>query len=143
MAVHLVKMAVGVDDVDALRAIQARRLRAREDGAAAVVCHRTRFRPRRARVVVAEGSIYWVIKGYIQVRQRVKEIAAVIGDDGDPRCELRLDPMLVRTEPRPVRPFQGWRYLDERAAPPDLMFGSAGDEPPPEMATELRRLGLL
>ena len=143
MPVHLVKMAVGVDDVDALRRTQAERLRVREDGAGAVVCHRTRFRPRRARDVVADGSMYWVIKGYIRARQNVDEIVSIIGDDGEAYCELRLDPTLARTEPRPVRAFRGWRYLDGRAAPPDLICDPGADQAPPEMAVELRRLGLL
>ena len=143
MAVHLVKMAVGLEDVGALRAIQARRIRPGKRGARAVVCHRTRFRPRRAEEIVDGGSIYWVIRGYIQARQRVHEIVSVIGNDGALRCELRLDPVLVKTEPRPMRPFQGWRYLHPASSPADLTLGGSDAEPPPAMAAELRRLGLL
>ena len=45
------------------------------------------------------------------------------------------------TVPWPHRPFQGWRYLAAADAPPDI----AGTDPdlPPEMAVELRELGLL
>jgi len=38
--------------------------------------------------------------------------------------------------------FQGWRYLEPARAPPDLSSGDSADLPP-EMAAELKRLGLL
>lgn len=79
----------------------------------------------------------------IQVRQLIHGVAAVVDEDGVARCELRLAPSLVRTEARPMRAFQGWRYLEPAAAPLDLMTTSPSDGPPPEMARELRRLGLL
>ena len=41
--------------------------------------------------------------------------------------------------PRPYRPFQGWRYLAPKDAPPDL--GGAGDvaEMPEALRRELER----
>ena len=66
MPLHLVKLAVGIDDIDDLRRI--REARAAERGGSWVY---TRNHPRRAQEVLAGGSIYWVIRGQIRVRQRV------------------------------------------------------------------------
>ncbi|HYC94215.1 MAG TPA: DUF1489 family protein, partial [Sphingomicrobium sp.] len=44
--------------------------------------------------------------------------------------------------PKTCKAFQGWRYLDEKNAPPDLASGDSADMPP-DMAAELKRLGLL
>ncbi|HVX81609.1 MAG TPA: DUF1489 family protein, partial [Devosiaceae bacterium] len=48
----------------------------------------------------------------------------------------------VRVSPRPKAPFQGWRYLDPKDAPPDLDSPGAG-EGDVAIAEELARLGLL
>ena len=47
-------------------------------------------------------------------------------------------------EPRPSRPFQGWRYLTAKDAPRDIgrETGDLG-EMPEEMRRELAGLGLL
>ena len=65
------------------------------------------------------GSIYWVIKGQIAVRQRLLELRAVTRN-GVPHCALVLDKTLVPTERRFHRAFQGWRYFDPKDAPRDL-----------------------
>ena len=57
---------------------------------------------------------------------------------------LVMLPKLFAVSPRPMRPFQGWRYLDAKTAPPDL--GSAAESiarMPEPMKRELRELGLL
>lgn len=145
MTVHLVKMAVGVESIPHLAEIQARRLRqAAEAGSEAILRHVTRNTPRRAAELTDGGSIYWVIRGFIQVRQAIVDCAEHVNDQGGPACALVLDPRLVRTELRPSRPFQGWRYLAAEKAPPDLPAnGAAANDLPIEMADELRALGLL
>jgi hypothetical protein len=46
--------------------------------------------------------------------------------------------------PRPYRAFQGWRYLTDKDAPPDLDRVARGAANMPEpMRRELRELGLL
>lgn len=144
-AIHLTKMAVGIDSISHLAEVQARRLRqAEESGAEPVLRHITRNTPRRAAELIDGGSIYWVIRGFIQVRQALADIVEHTDSDGEPACALVLDPHLVRTELRPARPFQGWRYLTADKAPPDIREnGAAGGDLPPEMADELRALGLL
>jgi len=147
MTVHLVKMAVGIDDLDHLRAVQARRIaEARRAEGKGRLRHLTRNAPRRAREVLDGGSIYWVIKGYIRARQRIIGIEEATGREGRKRCALILDPELVRTVLTPHKPIQGWRYMEDAAAPDELEDGEIdpGDANlPPNLAAELRSLGLL
>jgi len=145
MTVHLIKLSVGVDDVEHLARIQAKRLTdARRRGVAPELKHVTRHRPRRADDILGGGSIYWVIRGFIRARQRIVDIRPAQRADGTPACALVLDPELVRTERRSARPFQGWRYLAADRAPKDAPKGRrADDEVPEKMADELRQLGLL
>jgi len=142
--VHLIKLAVGVDDIAHLARIQeGRRAEALARGAPAVARHVTRSRPKRAADILAGGSIYWVIRGLIQVRQRIVGIEDVTGADGISRCAIAFDAALVRVTPRPCRPFQGWRYLDPADAPADWTASTDEGDLPPELAAELRELGLL
>jgi len=139
MTLHLLKLCVGIDDVDHLATVQQRRVIAGER-----LCHRTRQTPRRAAELLDGGALYWVIRGFVRVRQCILDIDQEFGDDGVRRCLLVLDPALVRTVPQPRRPHQGWRYLDPQDAPADLpVAGEEGGELPPEMAAELRGLGLI
>ncbi len=98
--------------------------------------------PRRAGELLEGGSIYWVIRRAVRVRQRILALDPVMGEDGRRRCALSLDPKLVPVEVRPWRPFQGWRYLEAIDAPPDVS-GDDLDDMPETMKMELRHLGLL
>lgn len=133
---NLIKLAVGCDDLDMLRAFQEQRLRAHGS-----IFHLTRMMPKRAGELCDGGSIYWVIKGQLAARQPILEVLADQDDEGRARCRLILGAEITEVQPRPMRPFQGWRYLEAKDAPPDRALGDS--EPPPEMAEELRRLGLL
>lgn len=135
MTLHLVKLAVGIEDVAQLR--RARAERARERGGSWVP---TRNRPRRAEEVLAGGSLYWVVRGQIRARQRVSGFR-LKEEDGRRLCLIEVEAELVATLPRPFRPFQGWRYLVPANAPSDLPEG--GEPPPDRMLAELRALGLL
>jgi hypothetical protein len=137
---HLLKMAVGVADIDELRRFRAARLK--ERGASWVY---TRNHPRRAEEVLAGGSIYWVIRGQIRVRQLVTGFRAERDENGRAYCLIEVDHDLVETLWRPWRPFQGWRYLKPADAPLDRPGGAARGEAaiPAAMLAELRALGLL
>ena len=144
MTVHLIKLSVGVESVEHLAEIQQRRLQdARRIGLGDRLWHQTRNTPRRAEELLDGGSIYWIIKGAIRARQCVRELEPVTDDEGIRRCRLILDPALAETVAWPRRPFQGWRYLDPADAPPDLADAGSDAEMPPEMAAELRALGLI
>ena len=137
---HLLKMAVGIADIDELRRVRAARIK--EHGGSWVY---TRNQPRRAAAVLAGGSIYWVIRGQIRVRQRVTGLRGERDDKGRRYCQIEVDPELVATLWRPWRPFQGWRYLSPADAPPDAPGGWQMPDVaamPERLIAELRSLGL-
>jgi len=133
---HLLKLAVGIDNLDHLRRIRA--ARQAERGGSWVY---TRSHPRRAPEVLEGGSIYWIIRGQISVRQRVTGFRRECDDSGRGYCRIEIDECLIPTLPRAWRPFQGWRYLSPGDAPEDC--GDAGEPPSDRMLAELHRLGLL
>jgi hypothetical protein len=144
MSLHLIKLCVGIEEVEQLRAWQAKRLAGlAKQGKPLVLRHFTRSTPKRAAELLDGGSLYWVIKGFVRARQRLIDIEPGAAADGTPRCAFVLDPELVRTQARPQRPFQGWRYLEPAKAPPDARGPDPGEGLPPELAATLRDLGLL
>ena len=140
MSVNLVKMCVGIDDIDQLRYWQAKRLKSAPDKK---LQHVTRNRPKREEELLDGGSLYWVIKGQIRVRQRVTGLEDQVKEDGKPACGLVLDPELVATELKAMRPMQGWRYLEPKDVPRDLRKGDQLGDMPPKLIAELRALGIL
>lgn len=139
MPLHLIKLAVGVDDVPHLRKLQKERRR--ERGRSVFY---TRHLPRRSADILDGGCIYWVVKGYVRVRQRILEFIPVVEEDGERYTVVRYDLKLIETVWQPKRPFQGWRYLLPKDAPPDRPAHAAKEDRLPEaMAQELRSLGLL
>lgn len=127
MAIHLIKLCVGADTVEDLEAWQARVIdERRAAGEPPAPYHVTRMTPSRRQELVLGGSIYWVIKRVIQVRQRIVDLDEQVGEDGVKRCALVFDPELVRTQKVRRKPFQGWRYLKPEDAPPDLETGRGG-----------------
>jgi hypothetical protein len=96
--------------------------------------------PKRVEDVLAGGSLYWVIKGVISVRQRIIAIDDVTDDHG-PRCGLYLDAHFHRTVPQPRRAFHGWRYLEPKDAPADLGEAQGGADLPEHLRRQLVELG--
>ncbi|MEQ1617986.1 MAG: DUF1489 domain-containing protein [Terricaulis sp.] len=135
MTIHIVKLCVGAESIDDLADFQKRQIKRRKRP----VCG-TRMWPKRVDDVLAGGSLYWVIKGVILVRQHIVEIAQVRDDHGL-RCGLYLDPEIVRTAPQPRRAFQGWRYLDPKDAPADLGEIKGGADLPEDLRRKLVELG--
>jgi hypothetical protein len=120
MALHIIKLCVGAENIADLahwqrRVSESRRLA----GQKALPTCETRNTPKRAQEILAGGSLFWVIKGLITVRQSIVDIET-LNAGGAPVCVLELDPALVRVESTPKRPFQGWRYLEAHEAPQDL-----------------------
>lgn len=105
--------------------------------------HVTRMWPKRSEELLDGGSLYWVIKGAIQARQRILGLAERRGSDGIARCALVLEAEVIRTEAAPRRPFQGWRYLAAADSPRDLTKSRAKDDTlPPALAQALAEIGL-
>jgi len=139
MALHILKLCVGCDSVEDLALWQRQRAAELPGG---LPRHVTRMWPKRGDEVLDGGSIYWIIKGNVLVRQRILRLEPVEGADGISRCALVFDPALIRTEPAPRRPFQGWRYLPPEDAPRDLPEARPGEETlPPELAEALAEFG--
>lgn len=145
MALNLIKLCVGADSVDDLRAwIDFRLAEKREAGKMPEHAHITRMIPKRADEIVGEGSLYWVIKGRVQCRQRILDIRPFVDGEGISRCRIALDPEVILTYSQPKRPFQGWRYYKPEDAPRDLGSGEGDIEAlPADMRNELAELGLI
>ena len=137
--IHIVKLCVGIDSVEHLAEYRARTYAPGEPNR-----HITRMFPRRATEILNGGSLYWVIKGIIQVRQKIIGLEEVIGDDGIRRCAIIMEPELVRTSPAQRRPFQGWRYLEPDNAPADLPRQKAAESAlPMELNAALAEIGVI
>lgn len=140
MTIHIVKLCVGIESFDHLQSFRAARATSPESPSQ----HVTRMWPKREPELLDGGSLYWVIKGVIQVRQEILRFEERIGEDGIRRCAILMNPKLIRTQPAPRRAFQGWRYLKPEDAPADL-FGTkrSEDELPVHLATALGEIGVL
>ncbi|MBL4806909.1 MAG: DUF1489 domain-containing protein [Rhodobacteraceae bacterium] len=137
---HLVKLSVGTESVASKAAWQAENMALTGNQPR----HVTRMWPRRAEELLDGGSIYWVIKGQVLVRQKIIRLDEVIGQDSIRRCGIVLDPVLMQTVPQPRRAFQGWRYLKAEDAPRDTTpFIEGVEELPLEMQSHLAALGVL
>ena len=145
MALHLLKLCVGCESIADLESwIEENRLLHQRLKRPYRQFHTTRMTPKRMDEILDGGSLYWVIKGFLSARQRIEAIEPFTDMDGIQRCHLVLEPVVIPVRSRPVRPFQGWRYLTEKDAPPDLsQQGADLAEMPESLQRELRALGLL
>jgi hypothetical protein len=139
MPLHLIKLCVGIDDIEQLVKRRAQRRKTEKR----LFVH-TRNTPKRTEELLDGGSLFWVIRSQIRARQRILGVESDVDSEGRPHCLIELDWDVVPTEVVPWKPFQGWRYLEVKSAPPDRFFGRGEeDELPPAMARELRELGLI
>ncbi len=98
----------------------------------------TRYLPKRHEEMIG-GSLYWIIEHAIVARSPIRGFE----QREDRRWTIRLEPRLVRVQPRAKRAHQGWRYLEERDAPADLAEGEDGDDVlPGRLIRKLSALGL-
>lgn len=138
MALHIVKLCVGVSEVEELENWIEDARAGRDD-----LSHTTRMFPKRKDEIVPGGSLYWVVRGLILCRQPVAGLVAVTDAEGIERCRIEFEPKIILVRPTPRRAFQGWRYLEAKDAPPDLPRGGSGKGLPEKMRRELAELGLL
>jgi hypothetical protein len=147
MALHIIKLCVGAQTIDDLSRWQTNLLAFRKaNGMKPRIEHTTFQTPKRQEEVLNGGSLYWVIKGVVQVRQPIVGFDTGHKEDGSACCLLLLGPELVPVRPVKRRAFQGWRYLSADDAPPDV--GSARQaaalaQMTPKMRKDLADLGLL
>ena len=72
MTLHIIKLCVGAGSIDDLAQWQRGRLaEQRRRGQKPRLFHTTRMVPKRQDEIAGKGSLYWVIKGLIQVRQQI------------------------------------------------------------------------
>ena len=145
MSLHLIKLCVGCDTIRDLEDwIEENQAHHRRLGRAYEQTHTTRMLPKRLDALLDGGSLYWVIRGQIACRQRLLCVRPFTDGESIGRCLLVLEPVIIPVEPRPCRPFQGWRYLPAKDAPRDLGRASGDLAVMPEaMRRELADLGLL
>lgn len=138
MPLHIIKLCVGVNELKDFE-----EWRREEQRAKRAMSHVTRMFPKRASEILKGGSIYWVIRGLILVRQRITALEPITGKDGIDRCRIVFDSQYTLVRPTPRRAFQGWRYLDDSDVPPDLRRNAGIRNMPESMRAELAALGLI
>jgi len=145
MTLHLVKLCVGASSIEDLADWQRENRQCKSRDGQACVYHPTYQSPKRRDDLLNGGSLYWVIKGTILVRQKLVGLEEGTRDDGTPCCHIQLALPLIPVRPTPRRAFQGWRYLEDDDAPPDLKGGKRDQVAvmPAEMRKKLADLGLL
>lgn len=143
--IHLLRTAAGIKDLQELQEVQKHFSTRTREGLGEVVVITTRNTPKRADELLDGGSVYYIVKNIIQVRQKILDIETVTDADGEKCCQILISPKIMRVMPVAQRAVQGWRYLDPAKAPKDLGYlHPANEEAPPEdMAEELKSLGLL
>lgn len=130
---NISKVAVGCASIETLKRRQQGRL------AGDHVPIVTRFMPRRAEELVG-GSIYWIIKHRISVRQTILGFAERTEDK---RVIIRLCPDLVTVKAQPKRAHQGWRYLAPDDSPVDFDGNDDLMALPADLAARLSSLMLI
>lgn len=142
--IHLIKLSVGVASYEELESYRNERAHWwGADYGEDVHVHRTRTMPKRADELLAGGgSIYWVMSGAIRCRQPILRFQQATDSEGKDCCDIIMSRDMFRTMPYPKRPFQGWRYLEPKDAPPDMASGVQEDGAE-FIAEELAKLGLL
>ena len=138
--INLVKINVGSSSVKDVKEWQPTNKHKWPDG---LPRHITRMWPKREMELLAGGSIYWVIKGYIMARQKITGMEEYHRHDGVRCCALIFDPIIFETESIRKRPFQGWRYLAKEDSPLDLLIKETDDDHLPiELLTRLADIGV-
>jgi len=144
VTLHLIKLCVGVAGIEELADWQSARIAEQKGGKTPKLWHTTFQTPKREAELLDGGSIYWVIKGSVQARQKLVGFEPGEKSDGSKGCRILLHPLLVPVRPVPRRAFQGWRYLEPDDAPADIAaVDRALADLPPKMRRELAELCLI
>ena len=143
MTLNLIKLCVGAESIEDLADWQTKRLAPlKKEGKPLELSHVTRMMPKKKDELLDGGSLYWVIKGQIAVRQKLIDLRPVVRQ-GVPSCAIVYEPELIPLLRRAHRPFQGWRYLQGKDAPLDARSFKGGKGLPDDLKAELAELGLL
>ena len=149
MALHLLKVCVGINSAEQLVASRATyKSQQKAAGLSSEMIHSTRYRPRRAMEILDGGSLYWIIRGHVCARQRILRFDEIQGRYAGKNCGIVLDLEVVLTNRKSRRPLQGWRYLENDEIPPDIIETQTppardADGETDQMVQDLRSLGLI
>lgn len=127
---HLTKVAYGAQSLDEVLGWWANR------GPTARL--NTRYRPKRADEIIG-GSMFWILKHQLVARTEILDFED--GENG--RTNIVVSTDIIRVRPQAKRAHQGWRYLEAKDAPADLMLGGDTKDLPSELQDELVALGLI
>ena len=144
MTLHIIKLCVGVGF--ARRPGATGRSSAspseEEETQPLVLQHVTRMTPKRADEVLDGGSLYWVIKGQIAVRQKLRRRSSRCRRNGKPHCALVYEPKLIPVHaPRPS-PVPGLALSRSQGCAAGRARHQGGNLPE-KLKLELAELGLL
>ena len=103
MVLHLIKLAVGVDDLAHMKKLQANRRKQRRQPPRSPHWVYTRNTPRRSEELLAGGSLYWVVRGVIRCRQEL----VGFDEDFDKEEALRGSDEQINLVQTPVPPDEG------------------------------------
>ncbi len=108
----------------------------------------TRNTPKRTNELLDGGSVYWIIKAAIVMRQRIVDVETLLDEQGKKYCLITKDPEIILVQPKPQRAMQGWRYLEANQAPSDLYpfdpdAEDSQNDLDEQMAKDLAESGLL
>ncbi|MEJ0044000.1 MAG: DUF1489 family protein [Rhizomicrobium sp.] len=119
MTLHILKLCVGVETVDELAQWQAGRVRDQKKRGVKTpeLVHVTRMMPKRKDEILDGGSLYWVIKGQIAVRQTLIDIRRVT-KNGTPHCGWSTSPSWCRCAAAPTVPSRAGAIFPRRTRRP-------------------------
>ncbi len=138
MPLNITKIAYGAESIAMLCGWLERGARA--NGGAGFAIMTTRYMPKRIDEMTG-GSLYWIHSHIIVGR------TPIIGfkENGQGRYSMLLEPHFVPVRKKAKRSHQGWRYLEQKDAPPDLGKGESDgrDDMPSKLLSELSKMGLV
>lgn len=112
---HIIKLLVGCQNIEELRSWM------RIERVNNIAFIRTRNTPKRSEEILKTGgSLYRAMNGFICCRQPILGFETYQREDGQKGTLILVSDEIIPVEPRPIRPFQGWRYFKEEDAPADL-----------------------
>lgn len=131
MPLHMTKVAFGAKSLEEMHGWWANR------GAEGFLT--TRYLPKRHAEMVG-GSLFWILKHQLVARSEILRFEETEGG----RHHIVVSTRLVDVHPVARRAHQGWRYLEDKDAPRDLLAGEElGEMMPGKLAADLARLGLV
>jgi len=138
--IHLKKLCVGAENVNNLYERQCVIRKKYKE-----TIHVTRMFPKKNIELKNGGSIFWVFKGYIRARQSILDIERFTDKDYIKRCKIVLSDEIILTSHKKERPFQGWRYFEDKDIPNDIeLFDHIKfDNENENLVSELSKLGLV